>query len=112
MSPLERLALAEDVLRRMAEADYRGPEPADRAAARAYFERVEADPPETGRELLERLGPIVKPLRELRYRPIEDFADVTLEELEIAARYLRAIAYSCTQGEAVLRRALLSRSST
>lgn len=65
-----------------------------------------------GRALLEALGPILTPVRELRYRPAEEFADVTLEELEIAARYLRAIAYSCTQGEAVLRRALLSRSST
>ena len=65
-----------------------------------------------GRALLEALGPILTPVRELRYRPAEEFADVTDDELEIAARYLRAIAYSCTQGEAVLRRARLSRSST
>lgn len=51
-----------------------------------------------GRDLLEKLGAITAPAREIRHRPDEDFADVDADELTIAARNLRAIGYSCTEG--------------
>lgn len=51
-----------------------------------------------GRELLEYLGPVLAPVREIRNRPADDFEDVSVDELEIAARALRALGYSCTAG--------------
>lgn len=56
----------------------------------------------TGRELLEHLGPLLAPTREIRFRTAEDFVDVTDVELEQAARALRALGYSCNQGAAKL----------
>ena len=52
----------------------------------------------TGRELLEALGPILGPARQIRYEPDEIFDDVDVDDLERAARSLKAIAYSCTTG--------------
>ena len=58
----------------------------------------------TGRARLEALGPILQPARELRNAPDAIFADVADDELEIAARALRAISYSCVTGAAKLER--------
>lgn len=52
----------------------------------------------TGRELLLALGPVLAPAREIRYRDSADFEDVSTGELEVAARNLRAISYSCKAG--------------
>lgn len=52
----------------------------------------------TGRELLEALGPILEPAREIRYRDDADFDDVTTDEIRRAVASLHAIAYSCTTG--------------
>ncbi len=67
----------------------------------------------TGRELLEYLGPVLAPTREIRFRSADDFADVTDVELEQAARALRALGYSCTEGARKLDAvAALRRTST
>lgn len=58
----------------------------------------------SGRARLEALGPILQPARELRNAPDAIFADVPDDELEIAARALRAISYSCITGAAKLER--------
>lgn len=66
----------------------------------------------TGRARLEALGPILEPARELRYAPDAIFADVADDELEIAARALRAISYSCITGAAKLERIVHLRQKT
>lgn len=65
----------------------------------------------TGREYLEALGPILKPAREIRYVPDETFDDVVEDDLEIVERHLRAIAYSCQQGAAKMRRIIVTRAA-
>jgi hypothetical protein len=64
----------------------------------------------SGRALLEALGPILEPARTLRYQPDGDFDDVTTHELELAARALRAISWSCITGAHKLERLVLLRS--
>lgn len=66
----------------------------------------------TGRELLEYLGPLLAPTREVRFRSAEDFADVTELELEQAARALRALGYSCREGARRLDAVLAERPSS
>lgn len=63
----------------------------------------------TGRELLEHLGPLLAPTREIRFRTADDFADVTALELEQASRALRALGYSCHQGARRLKVILADR---
>lgn len=58
----------------------------------------------TGRAHLEELGPILQPARSLRNLPDAIFGDVADDELEMAARALRAISYSCITGAAKLER--------
>lgn len=58
----------------------------------------------TGRDHLEALGPILEPARKLRYLPDAVFGDLADEELEMAARALRAISYSCIAGADKLER--------
>lgn len=58
----------------------------------------------TGRELLEALGPMLAPAREIRYRLAGDFDDVSTLELERAVRALHALAYSCETGARYLAR--------
>lgn len=65
----------------------------------------------TGRELLEALGPILKPARDLRYVPDDDFDDVDDAELEVVERHLHAIAYSCQQGATKMRRIIVTRAA-
>lgn len=60
------------------------------------------------RKLLEDLGPILQPARKVRdLNRRKDFDDLETELVSRAARNLRAIAYSCTEGakllEAVIR---------
>lgn len=63
----------------------------------------------TGRARLEALGPILEPARALRYEPDSLFDDVSDGDLELAARGLRAISYSCITGAAKLERIVLLR---
>lgn len=58
----------------------------------------------SGRALLEALGPILEPARTLRYQADDDFDDVGTDELELAARALRAISWSCIKGAHHLER--------
>mgnify|MGYP001184712263 CR=1 FL=1 len=45
-------------------------------------------------------------LREIRYADRDDLADLTGDELAAAVRWLRAAAYSCTEGARTLERHL------
>ena len=58
------------------------------------------------RQLLDALGPALVPAREVRYLKPDSFADLTGDELERAARSLRALSYSCQQGATLLERTL------
>ena len=64
--------------------------------------------PWDGRDRLEKLGPMLAPARELRDLPDEAFDDLDESELDVVARSLRALSYSCEVGarkvESILRR--------
>jgi hypothetical protein len=64
-----------------------------------------------GRALLEALGPLLEPARALRYENPSTFADVTDDDLERAARSLKALSYSCAQGARLLERVVGARRS-
>lgn len=68
--------------------------------------------PVHGRALLEALGPLLGPARSVRYENPDSFTDVTDDELERAARSLRAISYSCAEGARLLDRVRNARSSS
>lgn len=63
----------------------------------------------TGRELLDELAGAVVLAREVRYLPDADFEDVTDDELEKAARNMKALAYSFETGAHKLRRVRVGR---
>lgn len=52
----------------------------------------------TGRALLERIPAELDAARQVRYEPEASFAELTLDEIDNAARWLRAASYSCTTG--------------
>jgi len=52
----------------------------------------------TGQALLAEAGRALHVARNLRYSKPETFDDVTSEDLDVAARHLRAISYSCQEG--------------
>lgn len=54
--------------------------------------------------MLEQVAGAVRVCRSLRYENPASFDDVTSEELEVVARGLRAIAYSCSEGARMLDR--------
>lgn len=62
-----------------------------------------------GRALLDALGPLLEPVRRLRYENRTSFDDVTVEELERAERALKALSYSCAEGARFLERIRSSR---
>jgi len=63
----------------------------------------------SGRDALLALGPMLHPARKIRYRPLSDFDDLTVAELDQAAARLRALSYSCGQAAALLLRARQAR---
>lgn len=52
----------------------------------------------SGRAFLLEVSEAVKAAREIRYEPDESFDDLTVEELEIVARGLRAVSWSAQVG--------------
>lgn len=62
-----------------------------------------------GRALLDELGPILEPVRRLRFESSTSFGDVGDDDLERAARSLHAIAYSATEGARLLERVAAGR---
>lgn len=62
------------------------------------------------RDLLLATGTALVPAREIRNLSTEAFGDVDDEELEVGARNLRALSYSCQQGATALERVRMGRS--
>lgn len=58
----------------------------------------------SGRDLLDALGPMLDPARAVRYQSPTSFDGVSVDELDAAARSLKAIAYSCQEGARLLER--------
>ena len=58
----------------------------------------------TARAMLEELGPLTTPMREVRFIPLDDLEELTDEEAVAAIRALRGLAYSANEGARHLER--------
>ena len=65
----------------------------------------------TGKEFLLAVSEAVRPAREIRHQPDEVFDDLSVEELSIVERGLRALEYSVHSGAARIAKLIESRRS-
>jgi hypothetical protein len=63
----------------------------------------------SGRSTIEAVSDAVRVARALRYEDPSTFDDLTPEELDVVARGLRAVSYSCIEGARKLERILTVR---
>lgn len=84
-----------------------GAQPSEPLVSSEHVERLarrELPALPNGRAYLLALSAALPPARALRYEPDELFDDLSLDDLDLVARNLNALAYSCREGARKLER--------